>query len=75
MAFETVHERQRAFVGLPHVKALQRVLGPAHLPLVVAGRVCPSNMRIKLEKVLVPYMAEIRAGMPPSTKVIFIFIM
>ena len=71
MAFETVHERQRAFIGLPHIKALQRVLGPAHLPLVVAE--CVSNMRIKIEKVLVPYMAEIRAGMPPSTKVNFDF--
>jgi hypothetical protein len=27
-AFETVHERYRGFLGLPHVRALLRVLGP-----------------------------------------------
>ena len=48
-AFETVHERYRGFLGMPHIRAMLRVLGPAHFPLVVAE--CVSNMRIKLEKV------------------------
>jgi hypothetical protein len=34
----------------------------AHFPLLVAESV--SNMRIKLEKVLAPYFAEIKAGLP-----------
>jgi cytoplasmic FMR1 interacting protein len=65
-AYAHAAELTRKYFGMAHVLALLRLIGRTNLALVVSE--CLNNLELKLHNVLAPYMRELNAGMPPSSK-------
>jgi len=65
-AYANSAELHKYFIGMPHIQSILRMVGKKNLPLIVSETL--RNIEIKLTNVLSPYVVELLAGMPASTK-------
>ncbi|KAJ3433774.1 cytoplasmic fmr1-interacting protein-related [Anaeramoeba flamelloides] len=66
--FEEILERYHGFFGIPHVLAILKWIGEDNLPLI--AQECLTNVELKIQNVLAPYVEELLAGMITKTNLL-----
>jgi len=66
LAFMSSAELAKKFFGMPHFRALLRLVGSTGLPLMISEIL--RNMELKVVNVLAPYVKELQGGMFQSFK-------
>ncbi|KAJ5078315.1 cytoplasmic fmr1-interacting protein-related [Anaeramoeba ignava] len=63
--FDKFNALTREFFGIPHILSMLRIIGEENLPLI--AQECLTNVGLKIQNVLAPYVEELLSGISTKT--------
>ncbi|KAJ5068208.1 cytoplasmic fmr1-interacting protein-related [Anaeramoeba ignava] len=64
-SYESIADLKSEFFGIPHILSILRIIGEQNLPLI--AQECLTNVELKIQNVLAPYVEELLNGISTKT--------